>query len=125
MRLIFLLCFCFSAQLLFAQNEATIKEINQLIGPDFYFDTSNNGFGDDFYVEQKGDEQNIILIAWLKETDSTEPVGKIFVLERVNNTLRIIDSSARYIRDGRGPSLSVSNDTIELDHDFHGGYYKL
>ncbi|TKK70261.1 hypothetical protein FC093_05805 [Ilyomonas limi] len=126
MRFIFFLIFLFSSKLSFAQDTTVIKEINQLIGPEFYFDTSNNNFVDDFYIEQKGDQDNIIIIqAWRKDTGNADPIGKIFVLERRNDTLTVIDSSARYIRDGRGPQWAISNDTLNIEHSFHGGFFSL
>ncbi len=124
MRLIFLFSFLLVSNLLFAQNTVLVKEINHLIEPEFQFDTSN-GFINNFYDKQAGNEKKMIILAWKKESDDAYPTAKIFVFERLNGKLKIIDSSKRYIRDGMGPNWNILNDTLKVIHGFHGGFNAL
>ena len=125
MRFLFSLVFLFLSFALSAQNAATIHAIDQLVGPEFYFDSTHDGFSENSYMVLKGKELNTIVIAWNKDTSNYPFICKIFVLEQANSRLRIVDSSTRYERDGKGPRLFLSNDTLKLEHGFHGGYYSF
>ncbi len=106
MRLFLPIFLLFFANVLFAQDSATLKEINELIGPKFHFDTATQHYGFNLYLK---DEVNDNFIINVHDTgfDRSNELNKIFVLKKVNSHLCIIDSSSTFERDGRGPNLSA------------------
>ena len=50
---------------------------------------------------------------------------KIFIFKKVNNQLEILDASAEYERDGRGPHVVADGDSLMVSHSFHRGYNEL
>ncbi len=119
MRLFLPIFLLIATNALFAQDSATINEINELVGPKFYFDTANNDYGDDFYVIDKSNN-NLIVSAWDTGIDNTRPLKKIFVLRMSDKKLAIIDTSSTFEVDGRGPDVHINTDTIIIDHGCHG-----
>jgi len=100
-----------------------LDSINKIIGPEYILDTdmspyhSYNSFQQ---IDLDGDGTKEIIIAASK-TDSTKETNKIFILKRQNHVLKILDSSAAYEVDGRGPQVEVNGDTLTVIHSFHRG----
>ncbi len=123
MRLFLPIFLLFVGNILFAQDSATIKEINALVGPKFHFDTTDNNYGDDFFAIDKRNN-NIIVTTWDTGINNIQPLKKIFVLRMVGNKLIIIDTSSTLEFEGRGLEVWVKHDTLELYSSHHGGTNK-
>ncbi len=119
MRLFLPIFLLITSNVSFAQDSATIKEINELVGPKFHFDIANNGYGDDFFIIDKSNN-NLIVSVWDTGIDNRNPLKKIFVLRMVGKKLTIIDTSSTFEVDGRGPDVHIHTDTIIIDHGCHG-----
>lgn len=125
MRRIFLFALLLISKLIFAQDTATIKEINKLIGPEFKF-RNEIDFSDDNYFAWENANENILVVnSHKRNNDGDLEFEKIFVFSKNKNQFQLIDSSSRFERDGKGPSISFSKDTIALEHNHHGGGYNL
>lgn len=123
MRRIFLFALLLISKLIFAQDTATIKEINKLIGPEFKF-SKDSVWDDDFYVVKENTEK-FYAINSHKESNGELEYEKVFVFTKENNKLIIVDTSTKFERDGRGPHLTFSNDTLFIEHSYHHGFYTL
>ncbi len=114
----------------FGQSKALFDSINKVIGPVYVLDVdgghpyhSYNSFSE---IDLTGDGKKEIVIAASKN-DTTQDVdsNKIFVLERKDNQLHIVESSADYEVDGRGPSVEVKGLKLVITHTFHRGFNRL
>ena len=103
-----------------SQDVKTKKEICQLIRLNLINDTINGIYCDTSIIH---DENRIILI--VEKQNSNGYNQQIFVLQRINNILKIIDSTKIYDRDGKGPHVMIDVDTLHISHSYHGGYYTL
>ncbi len=114
-----LLCFCSKGQSL-----ALVDSINKIIGPEYKIERDTappyNLYSALDEIDLDGDGINEIITA-PTSTDEEQGSRKIFVLARKNNTLIIIDSSAAYEIDGRGPQVQTSGLQLIVSHSFSHG----
>jgi len=114
-----LLCFCSKGQSL-----ALVDSINKIIGPEYKIERDTeppyNLHNTLDEIDLDGDGINEIITA-PTSTDEEQGSRKIFVLARKNNTLIIIDSSAAYEIDGRGPQVQTSGLQLTISRSFSHG----
>ena len=98
-----------------------ITQINKLVKPHY-------SSLDSFYTEThiNGLDLMIAVVSDTSERDG-QPGNfeKIFIFKKVNNQLEILDASAEYERDGRGPHVVADGDSLMVSHSFHRGYNEL
>jgi hypothetical protein len=110
----------------FGQSRQLVDSINKVIGPGYVLDVdtaleyhSYNSFNE---VDLSGDGVKEIIIAAAKiDTVENTDTNRIFVLERKDNQLHVLESSADYDVDGRGPSIGVHGRSLTVTHSFHHG----
>jgi hypothetical protein len=107
----------------FSQDKSIIAEINKFIQPAFFInsDTSLN-YQFKFYkqVDLDGDRTSEIIVVAL---DTLAQENKIFIFKKTDKQLQLVDSSAAYEVDGRGPQIILKNNALEIYHAFHHGSY--
>ena len=115
---------------LFAQDNATIKEINELVGPSFQFhinNTINCGFFNNGKQNNKcgcyyEEEKRIIVIA--RSINEKSCNYKVFVFKPTKYDLKMIDSSTSFCFI-KGCNVEVRNDTITLNSLIHNAGYSF
>ena len=122
MRNIFFIGLMLFCKTVFCQDSTMIKEINKTIAP-FVYDTLTD---DKYYVLQTKGREIIIVNAHKESSDNNFVFEeKVFVFEKHNDELMMIDSSARFGRQGKGVFVFFSKDTILFTSNHHGGGYDV
>ncbi len=118
MRLTFLFAFLFLSKLLLAQDDKMVADINRMIGPQFTEDTINYKVVDISKKLQEGNKTAVIIAV---DTNSDGlSLYKIFILKKIDERLKIVDTSARYMQGG---SIRSLHDTLQIMQRFSGGAY--
>ena len=77
-------------------------------------------------IDKDGQKEIIVSVSDTTKLGSTDdPFTKIYVFKIKHNRLTILDSSAEYEVDGRGPQIGVHSNELSITHSFHRGYNKL
>lgn len=77
-------------------------------------------------IDKDGQKEIVVVVSDTIEREGNgAPLNKIYVFKTKHNHLEIIDSSAEYEVDGRGPQIGVHPEGLSITHSFHHGYNEL
>ncbi len=104
------------------------NQINRLVSPSYVLLKEDRAYSsyNSIDIDKDGQKEIIVSVSDTTKLGSTDdPSTKIYVFKIIQNRLEIIDSSAEYEVDGRGPQIGVHSNELSIIHSFHRGYNKL
>ena len=135
---IFYFCLLFYSHTAYSQAEQSWKTrirtsdkwaaaVNKFVGPRYVLLEENYGrcMYEEIDLDKDGVRELVVSVVDTAETESGIEKNKIFVFSISGDQLIMLDSSAAYETDGRGPHIEIREDSLLYHHSFHRGYGDL